>query len=77
MILHNKFRAKFRHLIVGTKLTLDFYTRFVETCGAEMKKKRIRAHCVARLTRLVQQDKMTPTNMAMLTQKLYELGPNE
>ncbi|CAJ0595238.1 unnamed protein product [Cylicocyclus nassatus] len=77
MILHNKFRAKFRHLIVGTKLTLDFYTRFVETCGAEMKKKRIRAHCVARLTRLVQQDKMTPTNMATLTQKLYELGPNE
>ncbi|KAK6731024.1 hypothetical protein RB195_007471 [Necator americanus] len=77
MILHNKFRSKFRHLIVGGKLTLDFYTKFVETCGVEMKKKRIRAHCVARLTRLVQQEKMTPTDMATLTQKLYELGPNE
>ncbi|EYB90256.1 hypothetical protein Y032_0222g2630 [Ancylostoma ceylanicum] len=77
MILHNKFRSKFRHLIVGSKLTLDFYTKFVEACGPEMKKKRIRAHCVARLTRLVQQEKMTPTNMAMLTQKLYELGPIE
>ncbi|KAK6046546.1 hypothetical protein COOONC_15947 [Cooperia oncophora] len=77
MLLHNRFRAKYRHLIVGQKLTLDFYTKFVESCGMEMKKKRIRAHCVARLTRLVQQDKMTPTNMATLTQKLYELGPNE
>ncbi|KAK5973901.1 hypothetical protein GCK32_001815, partial [Trichostrongylus colubriformis] len=77
MLLHNRFRAKYRHLIVGQKLTLEFYTKFVESCGEEMKKKRIRAHCVARLTRLVQQDKMTPTNMAILTQKLYELGPNE
>ncbi|KJH46394.1 hypothetical protein DICVIV_07562 [Dictyocaulus viviparus] len=77
MLLHNRFRSKFRHLIVGEKLTLDFYTKFVECCGMEMKKKRIRAHCVARLTRLVQQDKMTPTNMATLTQKLYELGPND
>ncbi|VDO41564.1 unnamed protein product [Haemonchus placei] len=77
MLLHNRFRAKYRHLIVGEKLTLDFYTKFVETCGMEMKKKRIRAHCVARLTRLVQKNKMTPTNMAKLTQMLYELGPNE
>ncbi|KAK6012881.1 hypothetical protein OSTOST_21939, partial [Ostertagia ostertagi] len=77
MLLHNRFRAKYRHLIVGEKLTLEFYTKFIESCGMEMKKKRIRAHCVARLTRLVQQDKMTPTNMANLTQKLYELGPNE
>ncbi|KAE9416400.1 hypothetical protein Angca_000432 [Angiostrongylus cantonensis] len=75
MLLHNRFRSKFRHSIVGEKLTLDFYTKFVECCGLEMKKKRIRAHCVARLTRLVQQNKMTPTNMAALTQKLYELGP--
>ncbi|VDP58969.1 unnamed protein product [Heligmosomoides polygyrus] len=43
----------------------------------EMKKKRIRAHCVARLTRLVQQGKMSPNNMALLTQKLYELGAND
>uniref|UniRef100_A0A158PC26 RAI1 domain-containing protein n=1 Tax=Angiostrongylus cantonensis TaxID=6313 RepID=A0A158PC26_ANGCA len=70
MLLHNRFRSKFRHSIVGEKLTLDFYTKFVECCGLEMKKKRIRAHCVARLTRLVQQNKMTPTNMAALTQKL-------
>ncbi|VDL68991.1 unnamed protein product [Nippostrongylus brasiliensis] len=67
MLLHNQFRSKFRHSI----------TKFVETCGMEMKKKRIRAHCVARLTRLVQQNKMSPNNMAILTQKLYELGSND
>ncbi|VDL83221.1 unnamed protein product, partial [Nippostrongylus brasiliensis] len=77
MLLHNQFRSKFRHSIVGEKLTLEFYTKFVETCGMEMKKKRIRAHCVARLTRLVQQNKMSPNNMAILTQKLYELGAND
>ncbi|WKX88455.1 hypothetical protein Q1695_008247 [Nippostrongylus brasiliensis] len=77
MLLHNQFRSKFRHSIVGEKLTLEFYTKFVETCGMEMKKKRIRAHCVARLTRLVQQNKMSPNNMAILTQKLYELGSND
>lgn len=56
---------------------INLQTKFVETCGMEMKKKRIRAHCVARLTRLVQQGKMSPNNMALLTQKLYELGAND